>query len=74
MTDFIIKKLPYDLSSPVPSSPTLRQRLDAQASAWFDLASSINTRDVPTSVEGLSWWTGIIMLPNVALGQGAVWQ
>ena len=32
------------------------------------------TGDVPNSVAGLSWWTGIIMQPNVALGQGAVWQ
>ena len=27
----------------VPSSPTLRQRMDAQALDWFDLAADLNT-------------------------------
>ncbi|MFP5325077.1 MAG: IS1380 family transposase, partial [Gammaproteobacteria bacterium] len=27
----------------VPSSPTLRQRLDTHASSWFELAEQINT-------------------------------
>jgi hypothetical protein len=38
--------------SAVPSSPTLRQRLDAQASAWFDLASSINTAVLGLRING----------------------
>jgi hypothetical protein len=38
--------------SAVPSSPTLRQRLDAQASAWFDLASTINTAVLSLRIDG----------------------
>jgi len=36
----------------VPSSPTLRQRMDAHASAWFDLASSINEAVLSARIEG----------------------
>ena len=36
----------------VPSSPTLRQRMDAHASAWFDLASSINEALLSARIEG----------------------
>lgn len=36
----------------VPSSPTLRQRLDAQGSTWFDLAEEINLALLRTRVAG----------------------
>ncbi len=36
----------------VPSSPTLRQRMDSHASAWFELASSINEALLSARVEG----------------------
>jgi len=36
----------------VPSSPTLRQRLDAHASAWFELAERINSAVLGLAVQG----------------------
>lgn len=36
----------------VPSSPTLRQRMDAHASAWFDLAPAINEALLSTRIDG----------------------
>ena len=36
----------------VPSSPTLRQRLNTHASAWFDLASVINEALLSSRIEG----------------------
>jgi len=36
----------------VPSSPTLRQRMDTHACAWFDLASSINEALLGARIEG----------------------
>lgn len=35
-----------------PSSPTLRQRMDTHASAWFDLASSINEALLSARIQG----------------------
>ena len=36
----------------VPSSPTLRQRLDAHASSWFDLAAQMNRLLLGSSING----------------------
>lgn len=36
----------------VPSSPTLRQRMDAQAGAWFDLAGTINEALLSSRIQG----------------------
>ena len=36
----------------VPSSPTLRQRLNNHATAWFDLASVINEALLASRIEG----------------------
>lgn len=36
----------------VPASPTLRQRMDAQANHWFELASSINEAVLALRIEG----------------------
>lgn len=36
----------------VPSSPTLRQRMDAQASHWFDLSARINEALLSCRIEG----------------------
>jgi len=36
----------------VPSSPTLRQRLDTHAAAWFDLATDINAAVLGLKIEG----------------------
>jgi hypothetical protein len=36
----------------VPSSPTLRQRLDANACVWFDLASGINQALLGSRIDG----------------------
>jgi len=36
----------------VPSSPTLRQRMDSHASAWFELASSINEALLSARIQG----------------------
>lgn len=36
----------------VPSSPTLRQRLDAQACQWFELATQINTALLAGTIDG----------------------
>jgi hypothetical protein len=36
----------------VPSSPTLRQRLDANASSWFDLAAQINQKLLNSRING----------------------
>jgi hypothetical protein len=36
----------------VPSSPTLRQRLDAHASNWFDLAERINAAVLSVKIAG----------------------
>ena len=36
----------------VPSSPTLRQRLDTQASDWFDLAAQINQALLGSRIQG----------------------
>ena len=36
----------------VPSSPTLRQRLDSHAPAWFDLASVINEALLASRIQG----------------------
>ena len=36
----------------VPSSPTLRQRMDTHASAWFDLASVINEALLSSRIQG----------------------
>ena len=36
----------------VPSSPTLRQRLDAHASAWFELAGRINSAVLALKISG----------------------
>lgn len=36
----------------VPSSPTLRQRLDTQASDWFELAAQINQALLGSRIEG----------------------
>jgi hypothetical protein len=38
----------------VPSSPTLRQRLDANASSWFDLAAQINLGLLGSRIAGKS--------------------
>ena len=38
--------------SDVPSSPTLRQRLDAKASSWFDLAAVLNQKLLGSTVNG----------------------
>jgi len=36
----------------VPSSPTLRQRLDTHASSWFELAEQINTAVLGIKIDG----------------------
>lgn len=36
----------------VPSSPTLRQRIDAHAPSWFDLASDLNHKLLASRVNG----------------------
>ena len=36
----------------VPSSPTLRQRLDANASSWFDLAAQMNQELLSSRING----------------------
>jgi hypothetical protein len=36
----------------VPSSPTLRQRLDTHAAAWFDLVDGINAAVLDMKIEG----------------------
>ena len=36
----------------VPSSPTLRQRLDANASSWFDLAAQMNQKLLSSRING----------------------
>jgi hypothetical protein len=36
----------------VPSSPTLRQRLDTHASSWFDLAAQMNRLLLGSSING----------------------
>ncbi len=38
----------------VPSSPTLRQRLDTHAASWFDLAAQLNHKLLSSTVNGLS--------------------
>ena len=38
----------------VPSSPTLRQRLDTHAASWFDLAAQLNHKLLASTVNGLS--------------------
>lgn len=38
----------------VPSSPTLRQRLDANASSWFDLVPHMNQRLLASRINGQS--------------------
>ena len=38
----------------VPSSPTLRQRLNAHAAAWFDLMPQINQRLLASRINGKS--------------------
>ena len=36
----------------VPSSPTLRQRLDTHAASWFDLAARLNLKVLASTVNG----------------------
>ncbi len=50
MTDFIVKKLPYDLSSQAGLALVGQylkrinsQRMDSHAPHWFDLVSDLNT-------------------------------
>ena len=38
----------------VPSSPTLRQRMDSHAAAWFDLAAQLNHKLLASTVNGKS--------------------
>jgi hypothetical protein len=44
----------------VPSSPTLRQRLDAHASSWFDLVPQMNQRLLASRINGQSIDFGIL--------------
>jgi hypothetical protein len=36
----------------VPSSPTLRQRLDTNAASWFELAAQLNHKLLVSTVNG----------------------
>ena len=36
----------------VPSSPTLRQRLDTHAASWFDVAAQLNHKLLASTVNG----------------------
>jgi hypothetical protein len=47
--DFFIRALEL---THVPSSPTLRQRLDANASSWFDLVPQMNQRLLASGING----------------------
>ena len=49
-----------------PSSPTLRQRMDTHASAWFDLASSINEALLSARIQGQAIAFGALPCGEVA--------
>ena len=51
----------------VPSSPTLRQRLDAHASSWFDLVDGINAAVLDMKIEGKPIAFGVLPCGYVPL-------
>lgn len=55
--DFFIRALGLKA---VPSSPTLRQRLDAHSSGWFDLVSHLNQKLLSSRINGKNIDFGIL--------------
>lgn len=51
----------------VPSSPTLRQRLDTHASSWFDLVDGINAAVLDMKIEGKPIAFGVLPCGYVPL-------
>lgn len=51
----------------VPSSPTLRQRLDTHASSWFELVDCINARVLGMKIEGRCIDFGVLLCGYVPL-------
>jgi hypothetical protein len=55
--DFILRALGLKA---VPSSPTLRQRLDTHSSGWFDLVSHLNQKLLSSLITGKNIDFGIL--------------